>query len=57
MSFSKILGNGVLTIFEKDYFSIPINYDECLIQAYGKDYMKIPPIEERRIHTLEKLVL
>jgi lipopolysaccharide cholinephosphotransferase len=39
-------------LFENHYFYCPKNKEEYLISHYGKDYMKIPPIEKRITHNI-----
>jgi lipopolysaccharide cholinephosphotransferase len=36
--------------FEDSFFPMPCNYDAVLTRMYG-DYMKIPPVEKREIHS------
>lgn len=38
--------------FESENFKGPKNYDMYLSNLYG-DYMKLPPVEKRRIHGIE----
>ena len=42
--------------FENEKFKIPANYHEILTTGYG-DYMKLPPVEERRTHDILELDL
>ncbi|MCR4792598.1 MAG: LicD family protein [Lachnospiraceae bacterium] len=44
-------------LFEDDYFSVPSNPEEYLINHYGKDYMQLPPEEKRRMHPYPTWVL
>ena len=37
-------------------FYAPNNYKDVLIQLYGNDYMKLPPIEKRVTHNPIKIV-
>ena len=40
--------------FEGEFFKIPAQYDKILTKIYG-DYMKLPPIEERKTHEIVEL--
>lgn len=44
---SDYLGKSVLMQFEAAQFPVPEKYDELLTVLYG-DYMKIPPVDERK---------
>lgn len=42
--------------FEKHFFNAPSNYDEYLTGLY-KDYMKLPPNEERQVHGINGYII
>ncbi len=45
----EIFGEGIDVLFEGRQYKGPRDYDTYLRAVYG-DYMKIPPVEEQRIH-------
>lgn len=55
MSMSQIYGQGAVAEFEGELFKIPANFNAYLSKEYGDDYMEIPPVEKRKIHSFIKL--
>ena len=50
----EFLKDFIYAEFEGELFKIPAKYDEILTKIYG-DYMKLPPVEERRTHEIVEL--
>lgn len=44
----RIYGNPILVKFEDTFLFAPENKEKYLIQLYGEDYMKIPPLNKQR---------
>ena len=49
-------GKGVPLCFEDRYYNAPAAYPRVLESIYGKNYMRLPPVEKRRSHYPERVV-
>ncbi len=42
--------------FEGHLFPVPRDYDKYLQSIFGKDYMKLPPLQKRRTHAMQIVI-